>query len=174
MSSIEERPDRATIREFCEAEHMLLELDHLSARPGANSQQKGGAEGAAPRRARYAGRQDRCRPSAVTSIGRRAQRAILIANEWRSSVAGNIENGRPLIEAEALGHGESGPMMKRDLPFTAHTAQRLTTIADVMPADAHCVPIMVGDDPEERHHTADLAKRIAVQGIEGRPLGAAA
>jgi hypothetical protein len=33
---VEERPERAlTIREFCEAEHMLLELDHLSARLGA-------------------------------------------------------------------------------------------------------------------------------------------
>jgi hypothetical protein len=55
MSIVEERPERAlTIREFCEAEHMLLELDHLSARLGANSQQKGRAEGAAPQRACYA------------------------------------------------------------------------------------------------------------------------
>jgi hypothetical protein len=118
------------------------------------------------------GRQDRCRSSAVTSVGRRAQRAILIANEWRSSVAGNIENGRPLIEAKAtLGHGEFGPMMKRDLPFTA---PRLTPIADAVPGYADYVPIMVDDDAGGRHHTAELAKRIAVQGIEGRPLGAAA
>ena len=37
-------------------------------------------------------------------------------------------------------------------------------------AAAYYVPIMVDDDPEGGHHTAKFAKRIAVHGIDARPL----
>jgi hypothetical protein len=49
---------------------------------------------------------------------------------WRASVEAILEVGRLLIAAkEALPHGQFGPMIKSELPFTESTAQRLMTIA---------------------------------------------
>ena len=50
---------------------------------------------------------------------------------WRQSVGAIIQVGVLLNEAkERLPHGEFGPMIETQLPFTASTAQRLMAVAD--------------------------------------------
>jgi hypothetical protein len=53
-----------------------------------------------------------------------------ITESWRQSVRAILEAGRLLMRAKAaLPHGEFGPMIEKELPFSAQTAQKLMAIA---------------------------------------------
>jgi hypothetical protein len=64
------------------------------------------------------------------AVKTRAQWAAAIRAAHRKTVAAFLKTGRMLIAAKkALPHGAFLEMIKRDLPFTASTAQRLMKIA---------------------------------------------
>jgi Protein of unknown function (DUF3102) len=68
----------------------------------------------------------------TTSItAERTQWAARISAAWQKSVDSIIETGRLLIEAKAaLDHGQWGPMVESDLPFSRQTAHKLMKVAD--------------------------------------------